>query len=200
MKPNHTTTTPLILASSSPFRKALLEKLSIPFTTDSPDIDESRRPAETIDQYVARLSEIKAQTIAERSPKNSLIIGSDQVAIFDNEVLGKPGTRANAIKQLQKFSGHRIKFVTGLCLIDNNTQNKQTILEPFFVVFRTLSDQQIERYVDQEQPLNCAGSFKSEGLGITLFERLEGDDPNTLIGLPLIRLVQLLSNIGIQLP
>ncbi len=200
MKPTRTTSAQLILASSSPFRKALMEKLSIPFVTDSPNIDESRLPAETIDQYVARLSETKAQVVAERSPENSIIIGSDQVATFGDEVLGKPGTRSNAIAQLEKFAGHRIKFVTGLCLIDNNTQQKQTIIEPFFVVFRSLSREQIERYIDREQPLNCAGSFKSEGLGITLFERLEGDDPNTLIGLPLIRLVQLLDNIGIQLP
>lgn len=181
----------LVLASTSPFRKALLEKLHLQFVTDSPDIDESRREGETSEQLVARLASEKAKAVAERHP-NSLIIGSDQVAVNGEEILGKPGNHDNAMQQLRNASGKRITFYTGLCLYSSETKNEQTIVEPFHVHFRQLTDEQIDNYLKAEQPYNCAGSFKSEALGIALFEKLEGDDPNSLIGLPLIRLIQML--------
>ncbi len=189
----------LILASTSPFRKALLQKLGLPFRTAAPDVDESRLPGESPDRLVMRLSHVKAAAIANNY-SNSLIIGSDQVACIDDDILGKPGTRENAIRQLQRMSGKTIVFHTGLCLFNSGNHHAQVSCELYKVHFRHLSEQQIHYYVDSEQPYNCAGSFKSEGLGITLFRRLEGDDPNTLIGLPLIRLVDMLSNEDLVLP
>ncbi len=126
-----------------------------------------------------------------------MIIGSDQVAVVDDEVLGKPGTVERACAQLARLSGQRVTFLTGLCLYNSAQQRVQVEVIPFTVVFRTLSAQQIEHYVRREQPLNCAGSFKSEGLGVALFERMEGDDPTALIGLPLIRLVSMLETEGV---
>ncbi|MCW9025511.1 MAG: Maf-like protein [Gammaproteobacteria bacterium] len=181
----------LILASTSPFRKAILEKLGIPFETDSPQTDESHLSGETPTQLVERLAIAKAQAVAEKHP-DSLIIGSDQIAVNNNEILGKPGDHATAIKQLQKASGKKVTFLTGLCLLNSVTGDYQVEVVPFNVVFRELTESQIENYLRKEQPYNCAGSFKSEALGICLFERLEGEDPNTLIGLPLIRLVRML--------
>ncbi len=181
----------LVLASTSPFRKALLEKLHLEFVTDSPDIDESRHEGETPKQLVARLASEKARAVAARHP-NSLIIGSDQVAVNGEAILGKPGNHENAMQQLRNASGKRITFYTGLCLYNSETGNEQTIVEPFHVHFRQLTDEQIDNYLKAEQPYNCAGSFKSEALGIALFKKLEGDDPNSLIGLPLIRLIQML--------
>ena len=189
----------LILGSTSPFRRELLCRLGLAFDCDAPEIDASRLVGETPEQLVLRLAEAKARAVAERHPA-ALIIGSDQVACIDGEVLGKPGDRARAIDQLERAAGKVVTFYTGLCLFNSATGRHQVLCEPFRVHFRKLSRQQIERYVDAEQPFNCAGSFKSEGLGITLFERLEGDDPNALIGLPLIRLVQMLEREGIALP
>lgn len=189
----------LVLGSTSPFRRELLGRLGLVFDCDAPDIDESHRPDETPEQLVLRLAEAKARAVAERHP-NALIIGSDQVACIDGDILGKPGDRARAIEQLSRASGKIVTFYTGLCLFNSASGDSQLICEPFRVHFRNLPRHQIERYVDAEQPFNCAGSFKSEGLGITLFERLEGDDPNALIGLPLIRLVQMLDREGIALP
>ena len=146
-----------------------------------------------------RLSLQKAQAVAKKCP-NALVIGSDQVACIDNTILGKPGDREGAIEQLKAASGRRVNFYTGLSLLNTATGRQQTLCEPFTVYFRRLQQDQIERYLDAEQPYNCAGSFKSEGLGISLFERLQGDDPNTLIGLPLIRLVEMLNAEGIQVP
>ncbi|MGD8925853.1 MAG: nucleoside triphosphate pyrophosphatase [Thioalkalispiraceae bacterium] len=185
----------LILASTSPFRKAILEKLDIAFETMSPDVDESVLVDEIPEQMVARLAEAKAKSVGKQISK-ALVIGSDQVALVDGQILGKPGTHENAVKQLRRASGKRISFLTGLCVY--NTESKRTQLEviPFNVIFRQLTDKQIENYLRKEQPYNCAGSFKSEGLGIALFERLEGDDPNTLIGLPLIRLIRMLESEG----
>ncbi len=188
----------LVLASTSPFRKALLEKLHLDFVTDSPDIDESRRKGETPEQLVARLASEKARAVAERHP-DSLIIGSDQVAVNGEEILGKPGNHENAMQQLRNASGKRITFYTGLCLYNSKTGNEQTIVEPFHVHFRHLTDEQIDNYLKTEHPYNCAGSFKSEALGIALFEKLEGDDPNSLIGLPLIRLIQMLEKEGVNI-
>jgi len=189
----------LVLGSTSPFRSVLLEKLGLPFLTDAPDIDESRLPGESPTTLVMRLAETKAREVATRHPQ-ALIIGSDQVACVDGAILGKPGDRENAIAQLTAVSGKTVKFYTGLCLYDAATARAQVEMESFTVHFRELDSDQIARYVDREQPFNCAGSFKSEGLGITLFSALEGRDPNSLIGLPLILLVEMLNDHRIRLP
>ena len=187
----------LILASTSPFRRALLEKLEIPFLTQSPEVDETVKAGETPEQLVIRLAEAKARAGAGGQPA-ALVIGSDQVACVDGEILGKPGSRDRAIQQLEKASGKAVTFYTGLCLFDAASGETQEECVPFRVHFRKLTRAQIEGYIDKEQPLNCAGSFKSEGLGIALFHKLEGDDPNTLIGLPLIRLVAMLEKVGVD--
>ena len=189
----------LVLASTSVFRKMLLEKLGLDFTTGSPEIDESVLENESPQTLVKRLSAEKARDLSERYPEN-LIIGSDQVACIDNEILGKPGNFENAQLQLRKASGKTVTFYTGLTLLNSATGNAQTLCEPFRVHFRTLTDEQISRYLTREQPYNCAGSFKSEGLGISLFEKLDGDDPNALIGLPLIQLIKMLDNEGVHIP
>jgi septum formation protein len=189
--------TELVLGSTSPFRKALLEKLGLPFSTVSPEVDESRLADESPEQLVYRLSEAKARAVAGSKP-DALIIGSDQVAVIDGEILGKPGSHEKAVEQLRNASGRAVTFLTGLCLLNSKTGGTQTEVVPFTVHFRDLSDEQIENYLRSEKPYNCAGSFKSEALGISLFERLEGEDPNTLIGLPLIRLVRMLENEGVR--
>lgn len=189
----------LVLGSTSPFRKALLDKLGIPFITDTPNTDETRRPGETPDRLVRRLAEDKARDVASRFP-DALVIGSDQVACIGDEILGKPGNRENAIAQLSAASGKAVTFYTGLCLYNAANDQIQVAVEPFVVHFRELGSAQIERYIDREQPFNCAGSFKSEGFGITLFAALEGRDPNALVGLPLIRLVEMLDRQGVALP
>jgi len=186
---------PLILGSSSPFRKALLDRLGVTFTTESPEIDEKRMPDEDVGQLVKRLSVEKAKVIAKRH-ENALIIGSDQIAILDREILGKPGSSQKAVNQLQKVSGHCVKFLTGICLLNSASDQYQVDIVPYTVSFRDLTDEQIKVYIEKEQPLNCAGSFKSEGLGIALFKKMEGEDPTALIGLPLIRLVSMLNNEG----
>ncbi|WP_420598288.1 Maf family protein [Neptuniibacter sp.] len=190
--------TKLILASSSPFRRQILDKLQIEYTCISPDIDESQLENETASQLVKRLAENKARKIAD-SVSDSLVIGSDQVAVLGDEILGKPHTHENAVKQLEKLSGNTVTFLTGLALINSKTGQVQSEVVPFKVVFRSLSKQMIENYLKTEQPYSCAGSFKSEALGIVLFERLEGEDPNTLVGLPLIRLVRMLENEGMNI-
>ena len=181
----------LVLASSSPFRKALLEKLHLQFVTDSPDIDETPLVNESIENMVKRLSEGKARALVEKHPE-SLIIGSDQSAALNGKVLHKPGNYEVAFEQLKAASGQTITFYTGLCLLDSKTGKAETICEPFIVKFRKLSDSEIENYLKKEEPYNCAGSFKSEALGISLFESMQGTDPNTLIGLPLIQLCRML--------
>ncbi len=192
----------LILASSSPFRKELLSKLGLSFVTHSPDIDESRNSGETPEQLVFRLAQDKAKEVAKFH--QGLIVASDQVATLqdgqgaNDQVLGKPHTHENAVKQLSECSGKTVTFITSLCLLNTNTNNMQTIVETFKVVFRQLNFEQIDYYLKKEQPYNCAGSFKSEGLGISLFSELDGKDPNTLIGLPLIQLIQLLGNEGVD--
>ncbi len=181
----------LILASTSPFRKTILEKLNLPFECVAPDTDETPLQGETPRQLVERLAIAKAQAVATNY-KNALVIGSDQVAVISNDIIGKPGNFENAVKQLKEASGKRVTFLTGLSLINTKTGKMHSTVDPFNVVFRYLRDSQIENYLNKEEPFNCAGSFKSEGLGISLFERLEGDDPNTLMGLPLIRLIAML--------
>jgi septum formation protein len=188
-----------VLASSSPFRRQLLERLKLPFTAESPQIDEAPLPGETPHQLVLRLSEHKARAIAVRHG-GALIIGSDQTAVLNEEMLGKSGNRANALAQLKKCSGNSVRFHTGLCLLDADSGQMQLDDIVYTVKFRALTLPQIERYIDSEQPFNCAGSFKAESLGITLFEYMQGDDPTALIGLPLIRLTQMLNKAGITLP
>ncbi len=190
----------IILASTSPFRKEILSRLGLPFPfeTCSPDVNEVALADESAEALVARLAEAKARMIATQY-KDALVIGSDQVAVLDGVILGKPGHHEKAIEQLTQASGKSVIFYTGLCLINSSSGNTQVEVVPFEVVFRYLSEQQIENYLQREQPYNCAGSFKSEGLGISLFEKLHGDDPNALIGLPLIRLVHMLENEGVEI-
>jgi len=188
---------PLILASTSPFRRELLGKLGLPFQCASPEIDETPHTDEQPEALVARLAEQKAKAVANNHP-NSLIIGSDQVAILDQQIIGKPGNHARATQQLQQASGKTITFLTGLSLYNSTNQTLQTEVVPYIVHFRKLTNQQIEHYLQAEQPYHCAGSFKSEGLGISLFQKLQGDDPNTLIGLPLIRLIKMLEKEGVE--
>jgi len=187
----------LVLASSSSFRRELLEKLGLKFICDSPDVDESPRTNETPQQLVARLAQEKAKAVATRHP-DALIIASDQCAVLDDNILGKPDNHQAAVQQLKAASGKKVQFLTSLVLLNSNTGNLQIEVCPFFVYFRTLTNTEIEGYLNKEQPYNCAGSFKSEGLGITLFKRLNGEDPNTLIGLPLIRLTAMLGKEGIS--
>lgn len=185
----------LILASTSPFRKSVLEKLGLPFDCHAPEVDEAPQPHETPAQLVERLSIAKAQAVAAHL-QQGLVIGSDQVAVIDDEIIGKPGNHENAVAQLARASGKTVTFLTGLALVNAESGAIQAEVVPFKVVFRQLTQPQIANYLNAEQPYNCAGSFKSEGLGIALFDRLEGDDPNTLIGLPLIRLIRMLEKEG----
>ncbi len=181
----------LILASTSPYRRVLLEKLGITFECAAPNVDESPQPGESPRHLVVRLAQEKAKSLAARFPDH-LIIGSDQVCVLDGIITGKPHTEENARQQLLKARGSIVTFYTGLALYNSSTGHLQTECEPFDVHFRHLSEQEIDDYVRKERPLNCAGSFKSEGLGIALFERLDGRDPNALVGLPLIALCQML--------
>ncbi len=189
----------LVLASTSPFRRTLLERLRLPFETAAPAVEEQPRPGETPAELARRLAEAKARAVAERFSE-ALVIGSDQVACLDEEILGKPGDAERAVAQLEAMNGRRVTFHTGLCLVNSRTGRAQVACEDFHVHFRRLSQAQIRRYVEKERPFQCAGSFKSEGYGIVLFRRLEGDDPNALIGLPLIRLVEMLAAEGVELP
>lgn len=192
--------TKLILASSSPYRKSLLSRLNIPFSSISPDIDETIHPDETANEAVARLAKEKSHRIAQKTPQEEpyIIIGSDQVAVLDESILGKPGNIETASSQLASFSGKKIDFLTGLCVLNSQTLEEQTSISCYSVYFRELSQEEILSYLKAEQPFDCAGSFKCEGLGISLFEKMEGSDPNSLIGLPLINLCNALRNMGIN--
>ncbi|HDR1955093.1 TPA: septum formation inhibitor Maf [Enterobacter hormaechei] len=181
----------LVLASTSPYRRMLLEKLGIPFECAAPEVDETPQPGESPRHLVTRLAKEKAQSLAVGYPAH-LIIGSDQVCVLDGEITGKPHTEENACQQLLRARGSIVTFYTGLALYNSASGHLQTECEPFDVHFRHLSEQEILDYVRRERPLNCAGSFKSEGLGIALFDKLDGRDPNTLVGLPLIALCQML--------
>jgi septum formation protein len=192
----------LVLASTSRYRKSLLERLGLPFEAIAPEVDETPEPGEAADTLVSRLAKAKAQAVA-RQLEDALVIGSDQLAIVDGEILGKPGTEEKARNQLARLSGREVTFLTGLCLARadsvagaSGAQMEFELIEPP-VRFRELSTAQIADYVAREQPLDCAGAFKSEGLGIALFERLGGDDPNALIGLPLIALCSMLERAGL---
>jgi len=192
------TALPLVLASTSPFRKQLLARLGIEFLIAAPDVDETALPGEAPRDLVKRLAVAKARAVGSTRP--GLIIGSDQVATTGNDLLGKPGNHARAAAQLAFLSGKRVSFHTGLCLLNSVNGELQVDEVPYHVRFRMLGAEQIDHYLRAEQPYNCAGSFKSEGLGITLFERMEGDDPTALIGLPLIRLTTMLAKAGMLLP
>lgn len=182
----------LVLASTSSFRRELLARLGLPFETANPDVDETPLPGERPEATALRLSESKARAVAARFP-DALIIGSDQVACLDGSVFGKPGTHENAVTQLQSMRGRVVNFFTGLCLLNARTGIAHLRGVPTLVTFRDLSDDEIENYLRREQAYNCAGSAKSEGLGIALIARMQGDDPNALIGLPLIALCDLMS-------
>jgi len=189
----------LVLASSSPYRRELLARLHIPFEVMSPAVDETPLPDEKPQDTALRLAQLKARAVADRFP-DALIIGSDQVAMLDDMQFGKPHTFENAKRQLTQASGRKMTFHTALCLYNGKTGRMQARVVPIVVHFRTLTEAQIERYLHKEQPYNCAGSAKSEGLGIALIERFEGDDPNALIGLPLIALVDMLNSEGVAIP
>jgi septum formation protein len=187
----------LILASSSIFRRELLQKLQIPFSCISPNVDETILDNEQPQETALRLAQDKARKIGSEYP-HALIIGCDQVATLDGKQLGKPLNHANATKQLKMMRGREVTFHSALCLYNAATGNMQAEVVPYLVRFRALSDAQIENYLTKEQPYHCAGSAKSEGLGIALIERMVGDDPNALIGLPLIKLISMLSNEGVS--
>lgn len=187
----------LVLGSTSPFRKEILEKLNLPFTCAKPNIDESPLSNESPEALVERLAIEKAQAVSKNFD-DALIIGSDQVAVCDGKILGKPHNFDNGKLQLTQFSNKAVTFYTGLCVLDSSSRTIESLVEPFIVHFNQLSSEEIDNYLITEQPYNCAGSFKSEGLGICLFKKLEGDDPNTLIGLPLIKLVALLKSHGLD--
>ena len=191
--------TQLILDSTSRYRKALLEKLALPFECAAPEVDESPLPGESAEVLVARLALAKASAIADRFDQG-LIIGSDQVCVCDGQILGKPGTVEKAVAQLMAAQGRSVTFHTGLCVLDAASGRAEQLVEPFTVHFRTLDEAALRRYVEAELPLDCAGSFKCEGMGIVLFKGLEGRDPNALIGLPLIGLIELLERHGLALP
>ena len=183
----------LVLASSSPFRKVLLERLKLPFETVNPDIDETPIAGESPVEMVKRLAIEKAKTVASVYT-DALVIGSDQVALHGSTIVGKPRTHDRAVEQLREASGKHVRLYTGLALINTVTKAVQSDVVPFTVHFRKLNDAVIEAYLHKEQPYNCAGSVRAEGLGIVLLDRFEGDDPNALIGLPLIRLVKMLEH------
>ncbi|NUT80421.1 nucleoside triphosphate pyrophosphatase [Pseudomonas sp. NA13] len=190
---------PLLLASSSVYRRELLARLGLPFVCSSPDIDESHRPGELALELVKRLAREKALALADSHPAH-LIIGSDQVAVLGERILGKPHTFEKAREQLLAASGAKVTFLTGLALLNSQTGACQVDCIPFTVNMRTLDPERVERYLRAEQPYDCAGSFKAEGLGVSLFQSTEGPDATSLIGLPLIRLVDMLLAEGVQVP
>ncbi len=188
----------LILASSSIYRRELLTRLQLPFSCISPDVDETPLEGELPQQTALRLAQVKAKKVAETNP-TALIIGCDQVATLDNIQLGKPLNHTNATRQLSMMRGREVIFHSALCLYNASRQSMQAEVVPYTVKFRSLTDAQIENYLLKEQPYHCAGSAKSEGLGIAIIERMTGDDPNALIGLPLISLINMLQNEGINI-
>lgn len=186
----------LILASTSPYRRELLGRLGLPFEVANPQTDESELPGEAPETLALRLSEAKARAVAEAYP-DALIIGSDQVATVDGQIFGKPGTHERAVSQLRSLSGKTVNFFTGLCLFNARTGITDLRGVPTLVTFRELDDSEIENYLRREPAYNCAGSAKSEGLGIALLQSMKGDDPNALVGLPLIALCDMLRRQGV---
>ena len=188
----------LVLASTSPYRRELLARLGLPFEVANPQTDESPLPEEPPSAMALRLSEAKARAVAAEYP-NALVIGSDQVAELNGRIFGKPGSHERAVAQLKELSGRTVNFFTGLCLLDTRTGQAEVRGVPTLVGFRELTDFEIESYLRREPAYNCAGSAKSEGLGITLLDRIEGTDPNALVGLPLIALCDLLRRHGVSI-
>ena len=185
----------LVLASTSPYRRELLGRLGLSFEVANPETDETPLPGESPTATALRLSEAKARAVAQQYPE-ALIIGSDQVAVMDGRVFGKPGTHTKAVEQLRTLSGKTVNFYTGLCVLNAKTGEAEVCGVPTLVGFRELDDAEIENYLRREPAYNCAGSAKSEGLGIALLSRIHGDDPNALVGLPLIALCELLRKHG----
>jgi septum formation protein len=192
------TSRPLILGSTSVYRRELLGRLRLPFTVERPEVDETPRPQEKPADLALRLALAKAQAVAARHP-SAVVIGSDQVADLHGEPLGKPGGHARAVVQLQRMRGQTVVFQTAVAVVCQATGFSQVALAPVRVVFRALSDEAIEQYLRAETPYDCAGSAKSEGLGIALLERIDNDDPTALVGLPLIRTCELLRAAGCDL-
>ncbi|MCC5888456.1 MAG: septum formation protein Maf [Gammaproteobacteria bacterium] len=191
----------LILASTSPYRRALLERLQLPFTVEAPEVDESPLAGETPKALAARLAEAKAQAVAARHAGIAqFVIGSDQVADRDGEALGKPRNIETAAAQLAALSGRSLLLHTGLCVVDCRGGRRRTVVDSHEVRFRKLDAAAIRRYLAVEQPLDAAGSFYAEGFGIVLFESFHGRDPNSIVGLPLMALVDLLADFGVRLP
>ena len=189
----------IILASSSAYRKKLLTQLISSVTCIAPDIDEAQLPNESASNYVSRLAQEKAQAVIQTLDKDALVIGSDQCTVLNNKIITKPNSHDAAFQQLKASSGKTVIFYTGLCVINTKTISTQLSCETFQVTFRKLADKEIKVYLEKDQPYDCAGSFKAEGLGITLFEKMQGDDPNTLIGLPLIKLTSMLKKEGFSI-
>ena len=185
----------LVLASTSPYRRELLARLGLPFEVANPQTDESPLARETPIEMALRLSEAKARAVAAQFP-DALIIGSDQVATVDGKIYGKPGNHQNAVEQLKQLSGKTVNFFTGLCLLNAQNGRADVCGIPTLVTFRQLTDSEIENYLRREPAYNCAGSAKSEGLGIALLSSMRGDDPNALVGLPLIALCDMLRQQG----
>ena len=189
----------IVLASTSRYRRELLNRLQIPFCAVSPAVEESVLAGESPEAMATRLATAKALAVASDHP-DAVIIGCDQVAVSDGKIVGKPGDHENAVRQLRELSGRDAVFYTALCVHDATSGRTATRVVPYRVKFRVLDDAVIQRYLEREQPYDCAGSAKSEGLGIALIERMEGEDPNALVGLPLIALVDLLGEHGVQIP
>jgi septum formation protein len=187
----------LVLASTSPYRRELLSHLGVPFETAAPDVDESPLGGESPDATARRLSVLKARAVAEKFP-DALIIGSDQVALLEGRQLGKPGNFDNAVTQLQAMRGRALEFHTALTVLNARTGHAQTAVVPVRLVMRDYTDAQIAAYLRKDQPYNCCGSAKSESLGIALIARYETEDPNALVGLPLIKLTEMLANEGLD--
>lgn len=196
--PYDTIRRPLLLGSTSRYRQELLSRLRVPFTTVSPDVDETPRPGEAPKALALRLALSKARGVAQRFPE-AVVIGSDQVADLDGLALGKPGTHERAVAQLRCMQGQTVIFQTAVAVVCLASGFEQVDLAPVRVVFRRLTDAEIERYLLAEQPYDCAGSAKSEGLGIALLERIDNDDPSALVGLPLIRTCKMLREAGVQI-
>lgn len=193
----HAATAPLVLASSSRYRRALLERLGMPFRAEAPDIDEAPLPGEVPRDLVLRLSVAKARAVAERWP-HAIIIGSDQTATFAGRVIGKPGTVDAAVRQLRTFSGRRVDFLTGVAVLNAAADRARTAIDTTTAQFRRVSDAEIRYYVERDRPLDCAGGIRFEGLGPLLLERVDTEDPSAAIGLPLIVLGELLRAEGVN--
>jgi septum formation protein len=192
-----TTAPQIVLASTSRYRRELLARLGLPFETAAPQVDETALPGEAPRDTARRLAEAKARAVAARLA-HAIVIGSDQVAVLEGRILGKPGNHANALAQLRAMRGKEVTFHTALCLCNAASGQAQTRVVPFYVRFRDYSDAQIERYLAREQPYDCAGSARAEGLGIALIAAMRGEDPNALIGLPLIALTEMLAAQGVS--